>query len=120
MKFIFLVLFATIAVVCGQLHDGRFTVPVDHFRPQDGRTVSFVSARIDLSDAESNVLILKHYRTNIEYFENDGPLFFYLSDAGQFTTEWIERGLIADLAMEFGGALFTANLRYFRDNLPTA
>lgn len=67
-----------------------------------------------------NFLILKQYTTNIEYFQADGPLFFYISDAGAFTTEWIQRGLIADLAMEFGGALFTADFRYFRNNLPTA
>ncbi len=46
-------------------------------------------------------------------------MFFYISDAGQYTTEWIERGLIADLAMEFGAALFTTDLRYFRENTPT-
>lgn len=46
-------------------------------------------------------------------------MFFYLNDAGHFTTEWIERGLIVDLAMEFGAALLTSNLRYFRDNIPT-
>lgn len=44
---------------------------------------------------------------------------FYLNDAGAFTTEWIEDGLMADLAMEFYGALFTANMRYFRENRPT-
>lgn len=46
-------------------------------------------------------------------------MFFYLSDAGQYTTEWIERGLIADLAMESGAALFTSDIRYFRENTPT-
>lgn len=55
----------------------------------------------------------------MEYFRENGPLFFYLNDAGRFTDEWLERGLMADLAMELGGAIFTANLRYFRNNLPT-
>lgn len=56
---------------------------------------------------------------NIEHYADKGPMFFYINDAGHFTTEWIERGLMFDLAMQFGGALFTSNLRYFRDNLPT-
>lgn len=49
----------------------------------------------------------------------DLVMLFYLNDAGDFTIEWIESDLMLDLAMEFGGALFTSNLRYFRDNLPT-
>lgn len=56
---------------------------------------------------------------NLDYYIDDGPMFFYINDAGHFTTEWIESGLLHDLAMESGGALFTSNLRYFRDNLPT-
>lgn len=47
MKLVLLFFYATISIAYGQLHDGRFTVPVDHFRPQDGRTVSFVSDSID-------------------------------------------------------------------------
>lgn len=43
MKLILLFLYAIISVTYGQMFDGRFTVPVDHFRPQDGRTVQFVS-----------------------------------------------------------------------------
>lgn len=56
---------------------------------------------------------------NVDHYQENGTLFFYISDAGQYTTEWIERGLIADLAMEFGAAIFTTDLRYFRDNIPT-
>ncbi len=48
MKLTFLVFYATIAIAYGQLFDGRFTVPVDHFRPQDGRTTSFVSEILKL------------------------------------------------------------------------
>lgn len=55
----------------------------------------------------------------MEHFLENGTMFFYISDAGEYTTEWIERGLIADLAMEFNAALFTTDLRYFRENIPT-
>ncbi len=48
MKLTILVFYATIAIAYGQLFDGRFTVPVDHFRPQDGRTTSFVSEILKL------------------------------------------------------------------------
>lgn len=42
MKSILLFLCATLSIAYGQLLDGRFVVPVDHFRPQDGRTAPFV------------------------------------------------------------------------------
>ncbi|KAJ6641299.1 putative serine protease pcp-1 [Pseudolycoriella hygida] len=97
---LFLIVFSAFISLTTAL-EGRFETPLDHFRTQDGRTVRF------------------NYDVNIEHYVENGTLFFYISDAGQYTTEWIERGLIADLAMEFGAALFTADIRYFRNNTPT-
>lgn len=56
---------------------------------------------------------------NDAFYEEGGPLFFYISDNGQFTNEFLEVGLMADIAREVGAALITADNRYFRSNLPT-
>lgn len=48
-----------------------------------------------------------------------GPLFFYINDGEQYTTEWIERGLVVDIARNVGGALVTSDHRYFRLNTAT-
>lgn len=48
-----------------------------------------------------------------------GAIFVYINDGEIFTTEFIEIGLMHDIARETYSALATADLRYFRSNLPT-
>lgn len=59
------------------------------------------------------------YEQNLEYYSNGGPLFFYINDASSSQTEWLENGLMVDIARNVGAALFTADHRYFRYNLLT-
>lgn len=80
---------------------GTFITQLDHFTPQDERTLEF------------------EYTIKRDYHTPGGPLFVYINDAGIFTTQWLEFGLIHDLARDLGGALFTADHRYFRSNIPT-
>lgn len=63
--------------------------------------------------------LLQQYEYDVDYYETGGPLFFYINDAGTYTTEWITHGLAYDISRELNGALFTTDLRYFRLNLPT-
>lgn len=84
-----------------RIESGSFRSRVDHFRPQDNRTFEL------------------KYNSNQEYYNGSGPLFFFVNDAGVHTTEWIEHGLMVDLAREVGAALFRADHRYYGDNLPT-
>jgi len=84
------------------LLNGTFFPKLDHFRPQDQRTVTF------------------QYSLNLDYYVNGGPLFVYVNDGGlTASTEWIEAGLVVDVARQVGGALATADHRYIGQNLPT-
>lgn len=56
---------------------------------------------------------------NTHHFENYGPLFIYLKDAYEYSTEFIEEGLMVDIAEETGAALLTFDTRYFGRNRPT-
>lgn len=62
---------------------------------------------------------LQEFEYNADHFRVGGPLFIFVNDAATYTTEWIQSGLVHDLARNLGGALITANLRFFRFNLPT-
>ncbi|KAG4071866.1 hypothetical protein HA402_006027 [Bradysia odoriphaga] len=83
------------------LHNGSYFPKLDHFNPQDARTVEF------------------QYRLNLDFYRDEGPLFVYINDGEQYTTEWIEEGLIVDIARELGGAVITSDHRYWRLNTPT-
>jgi len=83
------------------IHNGSYFPKIDHFRPQDDRTATF------------------HYRLNIDHYREGGPLFIFVNGADAFTTEWIEEGLVVDVAREVGGALITTDHRYVRLNIPT-
>lgn len=48
-----------------------------------------------------------------------GPLFIYVNDAVTYTTQWLQTGLMYDIAKKLNGALITSDHRYFRSNLPT-
>lgn len=61
----------------------------------------------------------KSYTYNNEFYQEGGPLFFYINDGNAFTTEFLQIGLMADIAKEIGASLITADNRYFRSNLPT-
>jgi len=91
-----------IHVPSATLHNGSFTTRLDHFRPQDSRTVAF------------------HYRLNIDHYREGGPIFIFVNAADETTTQWIESGLVVDVAERVGGALVTADHRYVRQNIPTA
>lgn len=80
-----------------QLTNGVFETPLDPFNPTDAR-------RLRLT-----------YRANVEFFEENGPLFFFIDD-GVSGTQWIQRGLVVDLARELRGAVISANSRYLGRN----
>lgn len=80
----------------------QFTTRLDHFTAADQRTVEF------------------QYFLKDEYFVNGmGGILVYINDGDVFTTEFLEVGLMHDIATETYSALATADLRYFRNNLPT-
>jgi serine protease 16 len=83
------------------LFNGSFFPKIDHFRPQDNRTVQF------------------HYRLNLDNYEEGGPIFIFVNGPDRTTTEWIEQGLVVDVARHVGAALVTADHRYVRLNIPT-
>lgn len=56
---------------------------------------------------------------NTDYYAEGGPIYIYVNDAGQFTTEFLQIGLMHDIAHNTKAALITADNRYFRTNLPT-
>lgn len=80
-----------------QLTNGIYETPLDHFQPTDPR-------RLRLT-----------YRANVEHFQENGPLFFYIDD-GLSSTQWLERGLVVDLARELRGAVISAPSRYLGRN----
>lgn len=43
-----------------------------------------------------------------------------MKDGGDYSTRWIEEGLMVDIARETGAALFTFERRYFGNNVVTA
>lgn len=49
----------------------------------------------------------------------NGPIFIYVNDGGVFTTQFLQTGLMHDIAVDLNAALVTADMRYFRNNLPT-
>lgn len=61
----------------------------------------------------------KHYRLNLDFYRENGPIFIFINGLDEFTTEWIERGLVVDAAREVGAALVTAAHRYTEQNIPT-
>ncbi|KAJ6632715.1 Thymus-specific serine protease [Pseudolycoriella hygida] len=83
------------------IYNGTFRTRVDHFRAQDGRFVDFV------------------YHANLNFTGDEGPVYIYLKDAGDYTTRWIESGLMVDIARQNNGSLFTFDYRFFGTNRPT-
>lgn len=56
---------------------------------------------------------------NSDHFQTGGPIYIYIKDARDHTTQWIETGLMVNIAAETHGALFTFDQRYLVDNRPT-
>jgi len=83
------------------LFNGSYFPPLDHFRPQDARTVEF------------------HYRLNLDHYVEGGPIFVFIHSGDFITTEYIETGLVVDVAAQVGGAVATTEHRYFGLNRPT-
>lgn len=44
----------------------------------------------------------------------------FIHGSGEYTTEWIENGLMVDIAEKEGAALVTFDHRFFGENTPTA
>lgn len=61
----------------------------------------------------------KEYKLNDESYQENGPIFVYVSESDDFTTKWIEKGLMVDIAKSLHGALVSADHRYFGKNIPT-
>lgn len=61
----------------------------------------------------------QQYILRDEYFTENGPIFIYANDGGTFTTHFLQTGLMHDIAIDVNAALVTADMRYFRNNLPT-
>lgn len=57
---------------------------------------------------------------NAEHFNPvNGPIYIFLKDYRDYSTRWIENGLMVDIARETGAALVTFDYRYFGVNRPT-
>lgn len=56
---------------------------------------------------------------NLEHYVENGPIFIFINGPDETTTQWIERGLVVDVAQEVGAAVVTADHRYVRENIPT-
>ncbi|XP_037033396.1 lysosomal Pro-X carboxypeptidase-like [Bradysia coprophila] len=83
-----------------EFFEGEFSTRIDHFRPLNQQRVNFT------------------YNANTHHFENYGPLYIYLKDAFDYSTDMIEEGLMVDIARETGAALLTFDPRYFGLNRP--
>lgn len=53
------------------------------------------------------------------YDSNNGPLYIYLKDYRDYSTRWIQSGLMVDIAQQTRAALLTFDYRYFGVNRPT-
>lgn len=85
-----------------QFYEGIFRARLDHFRPQNQERVEFI------------------YHVNANHYNPEGgPLYIYLKDYRDYSTRWIEEGLMEDIAEETGAALLTFDHRYFGVNRPT-
>jgi len=85
-----------------QFYEGIFRARLDHFRPQNQERVEFI------------------YHVNANHYNPaGGPLYIYLKDYRDYSTRWIESGLMVDIARETGAALLTLDYRYFGVNRPT-
>jgi len=91
----------TVHIPAQFIHNGSYFPKIDHFRPQDTRTATF------------------HYRLNLDHYQENGPIFIFVNGADETTTEWIEGGLVVDVARRVGAVLVTADHRYVRLNIPT-
>lgn len=56
---------------------------------------------------------------NLDHYDEGGPIFIFVNGLDETTTEWIEAGLVVDVARQVGAALVTADHRYNRLNIPT-
>lgn len=48
-----------------------------------------------------------------------GPIYIYIKDFGDYSTRWIESGLVVDVAQDTRAAVVTFDMRYFGRNRPT-
>lgn len=56
---------------------------------------------------------------NIQNYQVGGPIFIFVNDAGRYETQWLQQGLMVDIARNVGGVLVAADHRFFGDSLPT-
>lgn len=55
----------------------------------------------------------------MQHYQPGGPFYIYLKDVFDRSTQWIENGLMVDIARQTHGALFTYDPRYYGTNIPT-
>lgn len=61
--------------------------------------------------------LFQTYYENLEHYVPGGPFYIYIKESSD--SQWIENGLMVDIAANTSAALFTFDLRYFGDNIPT-
>jgi len=85
-----------------QYFEGIFQTRIDHFEEQNENVTNF------------------RYNVNANFFVSNGPLYIYLKDFDDSTTQWIESGLMVDVAKDTGAALITFDSRFFGRNRITS
>lgn len=56
------------------------------------------------------------YHANVNHYQPGGPFYIFVKDVYDRSTQWIERGLMVDIARNTSGALFTYDPRYYGHN----
>lgn len=95
------VLLAIFASTSARTIERVIDLPVDHFNHFDTRTFNV------------------HYLVNNEFFVAGGPIFIYGSGRANYG-QFLERGVIFEIAEETNGSLFSLEHRYYGDSRPTA
>lgn len=58
------------------------------------------------------------YHANVQHYQPGGPIYIYIKDVYDRSTQWIEGGLMVDIARNTSGALYTYDARYLGENIP--
>lgn len=52
-----------------------------------------------------------------DYYKRGGPIFIYVQEGDRSTNEFLQSGLMHDIAADVNAVLVTADLRFFRSNV---
>ncbi|CAG9581701.1 unnamed protein product [Danaus chrysippus] len=58
------------------------------------------------------------YFENVKYWQENGPIFFFLGGEGISTPMWTKSGVMHDLAQETKGAMYVTEHRYYGKSIP--